>query len=185
MMTGLSHAIAAGTASLKRRMATMIRLARLTAVDSGKATQCLQAEVFAGELHDNVKHLEPYGFTSHPLTGAEALLVFPGGVNSNPVALVVGGRTYRLQGLKGGEVALYDDQGQKIVVERDRILIHSDRPEGLKVEAPKVVVESPDISLGSEGGPRVARVGDLVNVQYGSSAGLHPIVTGSEKVTAT
>ncbi|MCF8491350.1 MAG: phage baseplate assembly protein V [Rhodospirillum sp.] len=185
MMTGLNQAIAAGTVNLKRRMATMVRLARLTRADPARQTQTLQVEVFAGELHDNVKHVEPYGFTSHPLPDSEAVLVFPGGVNSNPVALVVGGRAYRLQGLKGGEVAIYDDLGQKIVIERDRILIKTDRPDGLKVEAPKVVVESPDISLGGEGGPRVARVGDMVNVQYGSSAGLHPIVEGSDKVTAT
>lgn len=52
------------------------------------------------------------------------------------------------------------------------------------VKAPVVLVESPDVRLGGDGGPQVARVGDMVNVAYGSSSGLHPIVTGSDRVTA-
>lgn len=40
----------------------------------------------------------------------------------------------------------------------------------------------PNVDLGDAGGPPVARVGDLVHVTFGSSAGLHPIVTGSSLV---
>ncbi len=50
--------------------------------------------------------------------------------------------------------------------------------------AAKVVINSPDINLGGEGGARVARIGDRVNVSGGSSAGLWPIVEGSEIVKA-
>lgn len=53
------------------------------------------------------------------------------------------------------------------------------------VKSPKVVVESDDVHLSGEGGPRVARVGDKVNVLYGSSKGLHPIAEGSSTVRAT
>ena len=48
----------------------------------------------------------------------------------------------------------------------------------------KAVVTSPEIHLGAEGGPAVARIGDMVNVTFGSSAGLHPIVEGSGRVFA-
>lgn len=51
--------------------------------------------------------------------------------------------------------------------------------------ATKVVVNAPDIALGGEGGRKVARVGDMVNVTYGSSMGMHPIAEGSDFVTAT
>lgn len=40
------------------------------------------------------------------------------------------------------------------------------------------------VDLGGEGGERVARIGDMVEVQTGSSAGLHPIVEGSSSVRA-
>lgn len=55
----------------------------------------------------------------------------------------------------------------------------------LVVDAPgKVVVNAPRIELGGEGGKKVARVGDKVNVGAGSSAGLWPIVEGSDVVSA-
>ncbi|WP_306147240.1 MULTISPECIES: baseplate assembly protein [unclassified Roseibium] len=41
-----------------------------------------------------------------------------------------------------------------------------------------------EVDLGDEGGPRVARIGDKVNVKIGSSKGLWEIVEGSELVRA-
>lgn len=48
----------------------------------------------------------------------------------------------------------------------------------------RAVVNSPAVHLGAEGGPAVARIGDMVDVKFGSSAGLHPIVQGSGRVFA-
>ena len=48
------------------------------------------------------------------------------------------------------------------------------------VKAPNVVIDSPSITTGgSSGGQPVARIGDRVEVLFGSSKGLHPIVEGS------
>ncbi len=46
-------------------------------------------------------------------------------------------------------------------------------------------VDAEIVTLGGEGGQKVARVGDMVQVGAGSSAGLWPIVTGSDVVSAT
>lgn len=54
----------------------------------------------------------------------------------------------------------------------------------VKVTGAKVIVESPNVQLGGEGGKRVARIGDRVNVERGSSAGLWEIVEGSSCVFA-
>lgn len=53
-----------------------------------------------------------------------------------------------------------------------------------KITSPKVIVESPNVQLGGDGGKRVARIGDLVHVMSGSSSGKWPIVEGSEHVFA-
>jgi phage baseplate assembly protein gpV len=53
-----------------------------------------------------------------------------------------------------------------------------------KVTSPKVIVESANVQLGGDGGKQVARIGDKVHVASGSSAGMWPIVEGSEKVFA-
>lgn len=58
-------------------------------------------------------------------------------------------------------------------------------PDLVKVTGEKVIVESPNVQLGGEGGKKVARIGDKVNVGSGSSSGLWPIVEGSSCVFAT
>ena len=55
----------------------------------------------------------------------------------------------------------------------------------VKVTGEKVIVESPNVQLGGEGGKKVARIGDKVNVGAGSSSGLWPIVEGSSRVFAS
>jgi len=85
------------------------------------------------------------------------------------IAIVVADRRYRLVGLMAGEVALHDDQGQTIIIKRDHI----------RLTALKVVIDSADVQLGGDGGAKVARIGDKVQVSSGSSAGLWPIVDQS------
>ncbi|MEM1284949.1 MAG: phage baseplate assembly protein V [Pseudomonadota bacterium] len=52
------------------------------------------------------------------------------------------------------------------------------------IETKTALVKAERVDLGDEGGPPVSRIGDMVKVQYGSSAGLHPIVQGSSIVNA-
>lgn len=90
--------------------------------NSASKLQSLQLRLLAGEVKDNVEHLEPYGFTACPLEGAEALAGFIGGDRSHAVVIVVADRRFRLQGLKSGEVALYTDEGDRLHFKRGRII---------------------------------------------------------------
>ena len=90
--------------------------------NSASKLQSLQLRLLAGEVKDNVEHLEPYGFTACPLEGAEALAGFIGGDRSHAVVIVVADRRFRLQGLKPGEVALYTDEGDLIHFKRGRVI---------------------------------------------------------------
>lgn len=159
---------------INRKLRQIASRAVIKLENDGLKLQELQIVGLSGETLDGVERFQEYGFTSHPKSGAEAISLSIGGNRSHTVIVAVDDRRYRLKGLESGEVALYDDLGQKIVLKRDRI----------EVESPKVVVTSDDISLGGEGGAKVARVGDLVNVGSGSSAGQWPIMSGSDKVTA-
>lgn len=53
-----------------------------------------------------------------PLPGAEALAAFIGGNRDHGIVIAVDDRRYRLRGLEGGEVAIYTDEGDKIVLKR-------------------------------------------------------------------
>lgn len=90
--------------------------------NSASKLQSLQLRLLAGEVKDQVEHLEPYGFTARPLDGAEALAGFIGGDRSHGVVIVVSDRRYRIQGLKSGEVAIYTDEGDKIHLKRGRVI---------------------------------------------------------------
>lgn len=159
---------------INRKLRQLASRAVIKLVNDGLKLQELQIVGLSGETLDGVERFQEYGFTSNPKAGAEAITLSVGGNRSHTVIVAVDDRRYRLKGLESGEVALYDDLGQKIVLKRDRI----------EVESPKVVVISEDISLGGEGGAKLARVGDLVAVGGGSSAGNWPIISGSDKVTA-
>ena len=106
-------------APLQRKVQLMLARAVLTLIDDAHGLQLLQAVVNKGDLWDGVQRIQEYGFTSVPLPGAEAVIVAIGGLRANGVALAVDDRRYRLQGLPGGAVALYDDRGQIVYLRRD------------------------------------------------------------------
>lgn len=112
-------------APVQRAINNLALRATVKLVNSASKMQSLQLALRKGEAKDNIEHIEPYGFTSHPQAGAEAVTIFFNGDRSHGVAVVVGDRRYRLTGLAAGEVALHDDQGQTIQIKRNKILIET------------------------------------------------------------
>jgi phage gp45-like len=90
-----------------------------------------EVSLYTEEKQKEIEHFEPYGLTTRVKqpTGqgkqkkkAEGMIVFTGGQRSHGVLIVTGDRRYRLLGLKEGEVALFDDQGQQVHFTRDGIV---------------------------------------------------------------
>lgn len=102
-----------------------VRLAfrtRLTRVNSAGPLQTFQAKGLADESLQDSELFQHYGFTSNPLPGAMAIVIPLGGRTSHSVVIATEHATYRLQELKPGEVALYTDEGAKIVLKRGRLI---------------------------------------------------------------
>ena len=114
-------------------LSTIISRCTVALASAAGRLQSLQIRMLADEVKDNVEHLEPYGFTSCPHSGAEGVAVFPGGDRSHGVVLVIADRRFRLQGLKPGEVAIYTDEGAKL---------HFERGNKLRIVAGEVHIES-------------------------------------------
>lgn len=125
-------------APVVRRIGNMLARGVVTMADSARKMQSLQVRLLAGESKSNIEHFEPYGLTCSPQGGAEALAMFFDGDRSHGVVICVADRRYRLTGLKTGEVALHDDQGQKVHLTRDGIVIQTDK---------KCRVDAADIEL--------------------------------------
>ncbi|MHC1700279.1 MAG: phage baseplate assembly protein V [Humidesulfovibrio sp.] len=112
---------------VRRRVATLVNRAVLQAVNDAGGLQELQVQALADEVMDRIERFQQYGLTSVPLAGAECVVLSVGGSRSNAVIIAVDDRRYRLQGLQGGEVALYtlDDQeapGHRIVLKRGGVI---------------------------------------------------------------
>ncbi len=155
-------------APMMGRLQMMTSRVVIRLVNDALAWQAVQLDALAGETHDGVERVQEYGFTSHPIPGAEGVMVCPGGLRSHGLVIVVGDRRYRLKGLEQGEVALHDDQDQVVKLARAGIQIIT--PLKVEVTAPevivtadtKVVVIAPEVHLGGEGGKKVARHDDPV-----------------------
>lgn len=166
--------------ALKTAFGNSLKVGPVHEVDAAKGYR-----VKWGESADGADYLSPW--YPHPESG---------GQNSTWVPLSVGQVVGTIQPnadprqallIRGGfsginppisddvnEVAL-DFPGVRVSIKGGVVTISSDGP---------VTVNAPKVHLGGEGGPKVARVGDMVNVGAGSSAGMWPIVTGSNVVSA-
>jgi phage baseplate assembly protein V len=168
-----------------RSLRGMVLRGVITLVNDAAALQRIQLQMrgmpqadggMGAERADNLELLGHYGLTSVPHAGAEAIMLSVNGTKAHGVVIAVDDRRYRLTGLQTGEVALYDDLGNQVKLGRDELAITG--VSKVHVTAPTALIEADTVQLGGEGGQKVARVGDQVDL----STGL--IKTGSDKVTA-
>lgn len=106
---------------MRNPIASVLARGVVVLANSARKLQSLQLRITAGEVKDDIEHLEPYGYTSCPKDGAEALVGFFGD-RSHGVVIMVADRRFRLQGLKPGEVALYTDEGDYLQFKRGRVI---------------------------------------------------------------
>lgn len=105
-------------APIARRIQLAIGRAVLSAVQDGGNRQFIQFAALKGETKDKVERVQEYGFTSHPHPGAQVVFVCVAGNRDHPVAVAVDDARYRLKGLTAGEVAIYTDEGDTIILKR-------------------------------------------------------------------
>lgn len=103
-------------APLQRRILLMLARGVVQSVSAG-GLQKIQMTGLADEVLDGLEHLEPYGFTSKPKAGAEALALFMGGNRDHGVVVMIADRRTRPQGLAAGDVALWTGSGGQVKLE--------------------------------------------------------------------
>lgn len=95
----------------------------------------LQVVILDGETLTNIDRIEPYGLSYLVKAGFQAYVLFPNGDRTRGLCLVQGDKRYQIDLLEG-EVCLHDDQGQKVHLKRDGILIET--PFNFEVRADKI-----------------------------------------------
>ncbi|WP_215782010.1 phage baseplate assembly protein V [Paludibacterium sp. B53371] len=109
---------------IRRAMAGVRQAFRgvLTLVNSGTSVQLVKGDGLAGEPLQDLELFQDYGFTSNPLPGSMAVILPVGGKTSHGIVIATEHGSYRLKALAPGEVALYTDEGAKIVLKRGRLI---------------------------------------------------------------
>lgn len=134
-------------AQLERRIMMMMARGTFQSRDD-EGLQYATLRGMKGERPTRLEYAEPYGWTSSPLAGAETMTGFIGGNRDHGLVLSIFDRRYRLKGLAGGEVAIHDDQEQRVHIKRAGVWV--DTPKKVVAIAPKVL-----IGEDSDGLPRV------------------------------
>lgn len=81
----------------------------------------VQVKVLDGEVLNNISRVQPYGYSYRPKAGCQTYLVFPAGDRSYGIALIIGDKRYQMD-LKDGEVALHDDEGNHVHIQRGGVI---------------------------------------------------------------
>jgi phage baseplate assembly protein V len=146
--------------ALFTRLQNLVSRAVVRRVDDASGLQLHQFALLADETREGVERVQNYGFTSVPLEGAEAVVLFVGGFRDHGLAVAVDDRRHRLKGLQPGEVAIYTDEGDSVVIRR-----------GGTVEvtaATKVVLSAPAVELA--GATRAVPKGEDLNTAIATLA---------------
>jgi phage baseplate assembly protein V len=182
------------------RMRRMLTRVVLKLVDDGPKMQAHQVESYDGLVRDKVEHFQHYGFTSVPFPGAEGVGLSIGGSTNHMVVLNVDDRRYRMKGLEGGEVSIYDDQGQSVHLTREGIvvkgaglpMVFEDTPSitfkvdnFVRFETPRVeatqLIQSMQLTAGGVAGG----VGEVVATMNGGSVNFNNMTSNYQGCTTT
>lgn len=135
-----------------------VRAAIAASADEGE-TQTLDVEAHEGMARAAVEVLQPYGLATRAPEGAVTLLIAVGGDQGDMVALPPSCPGTRFGRLGAGEVALYDQAGNRVYLRAGGVIE--------VMAATKVVVDAPEVEIVATSkvtitAPLVQVVGDLV-----------------------
>jgi phage baseplate assembly protein V len=100
---------------LKNQINHIARVGIVSAApDESGVVQQLQIKINNYETSDSVVTLGLYGVASSPLPGASAMILNLAGNNQNGAVIATQDGRYRPKGMVGGEVQLYDNNGQSV-----------------------------------------------------------------------
>lgn len=101
---------------LAMRIAGTVARGVVQLVNDATKQQLVQLGALVDEDINGAEHFQPYGFSSVPLAGAEAVVLFPNGDRSHPLVIAAADRRHRPTGNDPGVVTVYNSDGAKITM---------------------------------------------------------------------
>ncbi len=118
----------------------------------------LQVGLLANETRAGIEHMEHFGLTAAPMSGAEALVIFIGGNRDHPMVIATPDRTYRPQALNPGESCLYSAFKQTVLLDKSGNISAAATEPGANVT---VVSRQGGITLSAPNGTITIQVGGV------------------------
>ena len=94
----------------------------LTLVKAAGNVQLVQVDGLAGEQLQDNELFQHYGYTSNPPAGTMAIVLPMGGKTAHGIIIATEHGNYRLKNLESGEVAIYSDEGDSVILKRGRLI---------------------------------------------------------------
>lgn len=111
------------------RISTIVCCGLIQSTNDTKNIQTVKVNLLQNELKDNVENIQQFGFTSNPPDNSEAVVLSSSGIRSHSIIIATGDSRYRVKSLKKGEMAIYNQNGDKVVLTENKIQIFSDNIE--------------------------------------------------------
>lgn len=111
------------------RMANKIKSAvgkaLIEAVADGNEIQLVKVSGLDNETQSDLERVQEYGITSNPPIGSEAVVLYVGGSKDHGIVIKTDSGEFRVQSLASGEVCIYSQFGQKILLDQNGEIISS------------------------------------------------------------
>ncbi len=170
---------------LQTRLANAAARAVISNVDASGKRQILQLIVLDGEEVDDCEHMQNYGFASRPITGAEAVVIFPNGDRGHPLVVAVEDKRYHPDGLETGECAMYNNASAWVRLREDGIVEAGNRGGAFQALATKADLDALADYVSGHSHKTTATVG-ASTTEFGiiASPGKTPNAVGTTKFVA-
>lgn len=98
------------------RIKMFVAKALVESVDDTDQIQLVKINVLDGEVQDSIERIQNYGMTSNPPRDSEAIAIYLQGNRDHGVVIACDNSASRLNTLKSGEVCVYSEHGQTILM---------------------------------------------------------------------
>jgi phage baseplate assembly protein V len=184
---------------VQRRVMNMVTRGVIAESNDEPGMQNVQVSLLFDEAKVAVERMQNYGFSGHAPRDSEVVVVFIGGGRDHGVIISTDSRDSRMTGLAEGEVAVYTDEGDSIVLKRDNTVEVTTKKLIIKAEdevtietkqatikaSEKATIEAPQILLKGH----VEVDGDLTMASGGNASAINIKgdinLTGNQHVTQT
>lgn len=107
-------------APIRRKIMSMVACALIKELNDSSSLQTAKISLLGTDLL-NIERIQEFGFTSTPVDGSEAVVLFSSGDKAHGIIIATDSSKYRIKLEEKGAVALYNSNGDCIKLLKDKI----------------------------------------------------------------